>query len=341
MSDETYEFTYTYKNDQTYEYVFSHGFQNEEVRAKIHVRKIDKETHEFLSQGDAALIGAEYGLFAAEDIQHPNKKSGTVHKKGELVSKEKINENGELDFTDLYLGKYCIRELVASEGYLLDPTEYPVEAAYEGQDVKIVHREVTVNETVKKQPFQLIKVGSDGEQTEADLLKGAGFKIYLIRSLKGVKAGDIKPDGNGNYSPEQFRGYDFSKETTALDYSEDSKGIPMPELFTDEKGYAVSNELAYGKYVVIESTTPENYNRIDPFIVTINEDKREPQQWRVFIDYEFQAILKIYKIDGTSKMPVLHKGTVFKIYNLDNEEYVKQYTHYPELVEHTEFEVSD
>lgn len=115
----------------------------------------------------------------------------------------------------------------------------------------------------------------------------------------------------------------------------------MPELFTDEKGYAVSNELAYGKYVVIESTTPENYNRIDPFIVTINEDKREPQQWRVFIDYGFQAILKIYKIDGTSKMPVLHKGTVFKIYNLDNEEYVKQYTHYPELVEHTEFEVSD
>ena len=77
-SEETYEFTYTYKNDQTYEYVFSHGFQNEEVRAKIHVRKIDKETHEFLSQGDAALIGAEYGLFAAEDIQHPNKKSGTV-----------------------------------------------------------------------------------------------------------------------------------------------------------------------------------------------------------------------------------------------------------------------
>ena len=294
MSDETYEFTYTYKNDQTYEYVFSHGFQNEEVRAKIHVRKIDKETHEFLSQGDAALIGAEYGLFAAEDIQHPNKKSGTVHKKGELVSKGEINENGELDFTDLYLGKYCIRELVASEGYLLDPTEYPVEAAYEEQDVKIVHREVTVNETVKKQPFQLIKVGSDGEQTEADLLKGAGFKIYLIRSLKGVKAGDIKPDGNGNYSPEQFRGYDFSEETTALDYSEDSKGIPMPELFTDEKGYAVSNELAYGKYVVIESTTPENYNRIDPFIVTINEDKREPQQWRVFIDYEFQAILKIY-----------------------------------------------
>lgn len=340
-SNETYEFTYLYKNDQTYEYIFSHDFKNEEVRAEIHVRKIDKETHDFLSQGDATLVGAEYGLFAAEDIEHPNKKSGVVYKSGELVSKGKISEAGTLDFVNLYLGKYYIQEIEPAEGYLLDPTKYPVEASYEGQDIKIVHRDVTVNETVKKQLFQLIKVGSDGEQTEADLLKGAGFKVYLISSLKGVKNGSIKPNGNGNYSPDQFCGYDFSNETTALDYSEDSRGIPMPEIFTDEKGYAVSRELAYGKYVVVESTTPENYNTIDPFIVTINEDKREPQQWRVFIDYEFKAYLKIYKIDSTSKLPVLQEGTIFKIYNLDAKEYVKQYTHYPELIEHTEFEVSD
>ena len=115
----------------------------------------------------------------------------------------------------------------------------------------------------------------------------------------------------------------------------------MEEIFTDSKGYAQSKELAYGKYVVIESTVPENYSPIDPFIVTINEDSREPQQWRVFIDYEFTALLKIYKIDGTSKLPVLHSGATFKIYDMDNEEYVTQYTHYPELVEHTEFTTSD
>lgn len=115
----------------------------------------------------------------------------------------------------------------------------------------------------------------------------------------------------------------------------------MEEIFTDSKGYAQSKELAYGKYVVIESTVPENYSPIDPFIVTINEDSREPQQWRVFIDYEFTALLKIYKIDGTSKLPVLHSGATFKIYDMDNKEYVTQYTHYPELVEHTEFTTSD
>ena len=145
-------------------------------------------------------------------------------------------------------------------------------------------------------------------------MEGAGFKVYHIQSLKGVKDGSIKPNEQGKFSPEQFRDYDFSKETTAMDYSEDSHGKPMPEFFTDKKGYAVSRELAYGTYVVIESTVPKNFNRIDPFIVTINEDNREPQQWRVFIDYKFQAFLKIYKIDGTSKLPVLHAGATFKIF---------------------------
>ena len=339
-SDETFEFTYVYKNDQTYEYVFSHEFKNEEVRAEVHISKIDKETHSFVYQGDATLVGAEYGLFAAENIKHPNKKSDDLYQKGDLVTKGKIKKDGTLDFTNLYLGKYYVKEITPSEGYLLDLTEYPVDAAYEGQDVKIVHRDVTVQETVKKQPFQMIKVGSDKEQTEATLLQ-AGFKIYLISSLKGVKNGTIKPDDNGNYTPEQFRTYDFSEDTTALDYSVDSHGTPIPELFTDEKGNAISPDLAYGKYVVIETTTPEDYSPIDPFIVSINEDNREPQQWRVFIDYEFEALLKIYKVDETSKLPILHAGATFKIFDIDNGEYVKQYTHYPELAEHTEFTTSD
>ena len=40
-------------------------------------------------------------------------------------------------------------------------------------------------------------------------------------------------------------------------------------------------------------------------------------------------------------MPVLHAGATFKIFDMDNNEYVKQYTHYPELKEHTEFTTSD
>ena len=99
QTDEKFEFEYVYKDDTTYQYVFSHIFKNEEVRAEIHIEKIDKETNEFLPQGDATLIGAEYGLFAAENISHPNGKSEDVYKKGDLVARGEIGKDGTLDFS--------------------------------------------------------------------------------------------------------------------------------------------------------------------------------------------------------------------------------------------------
>ena len=50
-------------------------------------------------------------------------------------------------------------------------------------------RDLTVKEQVKKQAFQLIK-SEDGEQTETDLVAGAGFKVYLISDLTQAKMGN-------------------------------------------------------------------------------------------------------------------------------------------------------
>ena len=60
-------------------------------------------------------------------------------------------EKGVLNFKDLYLGKYYVQEISAppSNAYLLDQTKYPVDLAYEGQDVEIVQKNVTVLETIK------------------------------------------------------------------------------------------------------------------------------------------------------------------------------------------------
>lgn len=148
MSNQVYEFTYKYKDDATYTYTFTHEFENKEVRGEVHVKKIDKDTNDFVSQGNASLDGAVYGLYAAEDIIYPNKKTGIVYRKDELVAQGTIQE-GKLDFKELYLGKYYVKEITPGEGYLLDETEYPVTVDYEGQNVEIVHRDVTVKETVK------------------------------------------------------------------------------------------------------------------------------------------------------------------------------------------------
>ena len=328
-SDAVYSFTYEYKDDETYLYTFEHEFSNEEVRGEIHVNKIDKDTEDFITQGDAVMTGARYGLYAAEDIQYPNKKSGTVYRKDELVAQGQISSEGTLDFTDLYLGNYYVKELEPAEGYLLDETEYPVTVDYEGQEVKIVHRYVTVKETVKKQAFQLIKISEDGEQTETDLVEGAGFKIFLISELSGVKDGSLVPSNGSTFSAEDFIGYDYSQDETAS-YYENGEKIYVPELFTDSTGYLKSPELPYGEYVVFESTTPENLKNVNPFIVHITEDSREPQVWRIFDDRPLQFYLKIVKKDAQTQETVLNNSASYKIYDVEAEKYVEMIVRYPE-----------
>ena len=328
MTDEVYRFFYEYKDDSTYTYTFSHDFKNEEVRGEVHVSKIDQDSQGFISQGDATLVGAKYGLYAAEDIEHPNKKDGIVHKKGELVAQGTISSEGTVDFKNLYLGNYFVKEIEPAEGYLLDETEYPVEVSYEGQEVQIVHREVTVKETVKKQAFQLIKISEDGEQTETELVEGAGFKVFLISELSGVKDGSLKPGNGSYYTPEDFITYDYSKDETAS-YWENGKKITVPELFTDKKGYLKIPELPYGTYVVFESTVPENLKGIRPFIVQISEDSREPQVWRVFDDRPLQYYFKIVKKDAQTQKPVLDNSAAYKIYDVEAEKYVEMIVRYP------------
>ena len=110
------------------------------------------------------------------------------------------------------------------------------------------------------------------------------------------------------------------------------------EIFTDEKGYACSIALPYGTYVVRETTTPHNYTPVDDFIVTIKEyHPNTPQVWRVLLDDEFEAKLKIVKQDDETKKPVLAKNTEFKVFNLDTGKYVEQVTTYPTTVTHKSY----
>lgn len=288
---------------------------NERTYAKIHLIKEDTETGAN-PQGDATLEGAVYGLYAREDIVHPDGTTGIVYKAGDLVSTLKVDQKGDAVVKDLYLGKYFVKEIQAPEGYLLDRTEHDVECSYEGGTVPTIERTVKSTELVMKQPFQIIKAANNGE-TNADLLKGAGFSAYLKSSL--VK----KEDGS----------YDFSKAEPVV-ITADGK----TEMFTDEKGYACSIPLPYGTYLVRETTTPHNYKPVDDFDITISENNPDkPQVWKVLLDKEFSAKLKIIKKDDETKKPVLVAGTEFKIYDLDHKKYVEQVTTYPTTTVHKSF----
>ena len=288
---------------------------NERTYAKIHLIKEDAETGAN-PQGDATLEGAVYGLYARENIVHPDGTTGIVHKAGDLVSTLKVDQKGDAVVKDLYLGKYFVKEIQAPEGYLLDETEHDVECSYEGGTVPTIERTVKSTELVMKQPFQIIKAANNGE-TDADLLKGAGFSAYLKSSL------EKKEDGS----------YDFSHAEPVI-LTADGK----TEMFTDEKGYAYSIPLPYGTYIVRETTTPHNYKPVEDFEITIRENNPDkPQVWKVLLDKEFSAKLKIIKKDDETKKPVLVAGTEFKIYDLDHKKYVEQVTTYPTVTVHKSF----
>lgn len=313
-SEDTYTFTFKFTNDKEEKVNFSHTFTNKRVNATIDLVKEDSKTGNS-AQGDAVFEGAIYGLYAREDINHPDGRSGVLYKKDEQVATLTTDKEGKASVSNLYLGKYYLKEITPPVGYLLDEEEHDVNCDYEGDQVETVKRNTVSKEDVIKQPFQLIKA-ADNDKTDADLLKGAGFSAYLISSLT------VKDDGS----------YDFTNATPIV-LTEDGK----TEMFTDERGYACSIPIPYGRYIVRETTTPHNFMPVDDFIVTVTENSTTPQVWRVLLDDEFKAKLKIVKQDDETKQPVLLANTEFKVYDLDAKKYVEQVTTYPNTVVHKSY----
>ena len=318
---DVYSFNFNVLPETQAKATFSHIFKNDRTTAKIRIYKVDKETGKAVPQGDAKLSGAVYGLYARDIISHPDGATGVIFNAGDLVATLTTDDNGEAEVKNLYLGNYYVKEITPSEGYLLDEDEHDIVCDYEGDLVAEVSRSTKSKEQVIKQPFQLIKVSDNGDDTEAPLLKGAGFTAYLKSALP------VKEDGS----------YDFGNAQPVVIGADGATSI-----FSDEKGHAVSIPIPYGTYVVIESVTPHNMTPIKPFEVKITENHPDkPQTWRVFLDREFSAKLRVVKKDADTKKTVLLPNAAFKIYNLDKKEYVVQYTTYPSKVKHEIFKTDE
>ena len=75
------------------------------TEGRIHINKRDLELYKAdmdssfgQTQGDASLEGAVYGLFAAQDIIHPDGKSGIIYNQNDIVSIAATDKNGDASF---------------------------------------------------------------------------------------------------------------------------------------------------------------------------------------------------------------------------------------------------
>ncbi len=284
---------------------------NTPVRCDVTATKEDKKTGK-KPQGDAKLEGALYGLYATETITYPDGRgvvsysgddnitstkgtefvsTGAKANAGALLATVKTDKDGNFNFGNLYYGKYHIKEIKESYGYQLDTTTYPVNF----NEATNTHKNISLNrkviETVKQQAFEIIKISTDGSDTQTDYVKGAEFTVKLQSEIDKV-------------------GWD--------------KATTYDVLVTDDKGYAVSKELPFGKYLVKETKVPKDLHKTEDFTVNITEDSRTPQAWRVLNDAPFKAYIRIVKKDAESGRTILLPNVTFKIKNTDTDQYVEQ-----------------
>ena len=269
--------------------------EDERQTGRLELTKEDSVTGSS-AQGEATLKGAVYELRAKENILDPA--DGSVkYAKGALVTSLTTDANAKASVSDLYLGKYILQEKTASTGYTLDTTKYDISLDYAGQSVEIVTKKQMVKERVKAQAFSIVKI-SDNGSGEADKLAGVEFTVKAQK--------DIDKYGSWEKAP----------------VAKNAKGQTAAVLVTDKNGYAVSDELPYGVYVVRETKVPDDHYAVADFKVTITEDSRDPQPWRIFNDEKFRAVVKAVKVDQETGKTVALAGTTFKIKNLKTNEYV-------------------
>ena len=204
--------------------------QNILKKFNVTVNKYDAEMT--VSQGDATLAGAVYGLY----------------KDGELVESMTTDENGS--FTTGYHvcgDDWTIREITPSEGYLLDETVYPVGAEAENYTVEFNSAPVVESpEQVIKGQISIIKHTDDGSTQIETPEVGAEFEVYLTASGSYADAKDTERD----VLVCDENGYAISKELPYGLYTvHQTKGAAETEFMKDFTVF-VSQEGQVYKYLI-------------------------------------------------------------------------------------------
>ena len=251
-------------------------FKNVLKKFTAEVIKTDSEYES--AQGDGSLAGAVYGIYKGD----------------ELVDTYTTDENGYFKTKEYVCGdNWTIREISASEGYLLDETVYSVGAEAKNYTVEHNNISLIVKENAVRGKISLIKHSDEGTTQIETPEEGAEFEVYL------------KSAGS----------YDNAKESEK-DY-----------LVCDENGFDETKLLPYGIYIVHQTKGWENTEWMQDFEVVISEN--EKNYFYLINDAVLTSLVKIVKKDAETGNIIPVSGIGFKVWDCQNECYVEQTINYP------------
>ena len=265
--------------------------------------------------GDAIIVGAKYVMYADENIINPA--TGEIlYNKDEKISPKQIGKsiwgdegekttdaNGNITWTNLPLGKYRVVEEKASEGCLLNTEKLTYNLTEKTPNVEEkIEISNSTKEKIMEQKIDIFKEGigdtnhSSGEITG---LNGATFVIKLKQDVDKL---------GWNNAPI------YDEVTTATNGD-------------GQTGYAITEPLPYGVYIMKETVTPKGYVTSPDIIFNVTQDEihTEGSEKRIVINDELMsAYIKIIKRDAKTEKIVSLNGATFKIKDLSTNEYVTQ-----------------
>ena len=316
LNTNTYNVNLSYKDPNTA--VINYTIDNvidEEPLGTINIIKQDAEAGS-VTQGDGKFEGAEYKIYAAEDIYNVAK-TKKFYSKDQEVATRSMREDGTTDaVTKLPMGKYYVKETKAPEGYLIDNNTYNVTLTYKDQNSEVITSSITSKENVKKRQVNIFKSG-------IKILSG------LVPGLEGVEF-TIKL--NSNVEKALAQGYSYEEIWNGIDecgnkVSVDSSRVQVAQqiaptiskVVTDKTGNAYTDMLPYGKYIVKETVSPQDYETATDFTFSITQDESEIKEnskktLRLVVNNEqLESYIKLVKKDKTTGKIVTASSASFKI----------------------------
>lgn len=277
--------------------------------------------------GDVKIDEAEYTLYANEKI---TSKSGSkvFYNKDDVVSTKKVvatdGTTATTTWDKLPLGSYYVKETKAPTGTFIDEKEHSASLEYKDQNTEVISTSTVSVDTVKSQKVKVFKAGTNGSAGEMKGVADAQFSIKLNADYtnainQGYKLEEIwaSADSNGNY-----KGIDINGNVVTVDKTratEAQRVAPSYAVITSNKdGYAISNYLPYGKYIMKETSTPKDYIAGNDVVFNIEKDESEYEIENAVKNINinnalFESPVKIIKKDVDSNKPVTLSSASYKI----------------------------
>ena len=258
--------------------VTNKSFENVLKKFKLTVTK--KDVEKTSAQGDATLAGATYGIYKADKLIDKY----VTDDKGQFTSKEYVCD------TD-----WTVKEIEASEGYLLNSTVYSVGADPKIYTVEHNTTSLSVTEQVIKGRISIVKHTDNGETQIETPEKDAEFEVYLKSAGSYSKAKDTEKD----------------------------------KLVCDENGYAQTKLLPYGTYTVHQTKSWDGRDLVADFDVYIAENEKTYNY--IINNRNFESYIKIVKLDSETNKVIPYENAGFKLYDPDGK-LIKMSVTYPKRV---------